>query len=242
MAILVLLSWNLKVLMSTTKLSVIILGQADHPHLKKAINSVKFANQVEVITSSKEIADFAQARNQALRQAQYDWVLFLDSDEELDQNSIPEIEKLIRQDLVSGATIIRQDIFYHQPLKHGEAGHIKLLRLGRKKSFSWQRPVHEIAQVEGRVEQSQIKLLHYAHTSFDDFISSVSRYARLEAQYRHDQGKKFKLAELLFFPPGKFVVNYVVKLGFLDGWRGLGYAFMMSLHSFAVRVNQYELA
>ena len=38
----------------------------------------------------------------------------------------------------------------------------------------------------------------------------------------------------------KFVSNYWLKAGFLDGWRGLIYAVVMSIHSLAVRVFIYE--
>jgi hypothetical protein len=104
--------------------------------------------------------------------------------------------------------------------------------------------VHELAQVEGQVSFSNITLLHYAHRNIAEFFSDVTGYAKLAAEYQNDS----KLPSILLtvktivFPLGKFIQNYFLKLGFLDGWRGLTYATLMSLHSLSVRVMSYENA
>lgn len=228
--------------MSTTKtqLSVIILSRPDDPQLEKAQRSVEFADQVLIIENSS-ITDFAQVRNQALSQVKHQWVLFVDSDEVLASSSIPMINNIIEKNQADGIWVKRSDVFYGQILKFGEAGQMKLLRLAKKNVMSWRRPVHEVAQVRGRVESSQIQLYHQAHHTVDDFIQRVTYYAQLEAQYRLQQGTDFSLLELVVWPWVKFFYNYVLRLGFLDGWPGLIYALMMSVHSLAVRVFIYEL-
>ena len=72
-------------------------------------------------------------------------------------------------------------------------------------------------------------------------MTSIINYAEIEAKYRIKLNYKLNLLSLITFPVGKFINNFLLKRGFLDGWRGLSYALMMSLHSFCVRIFQYEL-
>ncbi len=225
---------------STVKISIIILFKKKDVKFKQALHSAQFAQEILAIKNT-HITDFSQIRNQALKKATHKWVFFLDSDEIIARNSIPEIKKIIQNDSADGIRVHRQDIFYHQTIKHGEAGNMKLLRMGKKNKMSWQRPVHEIAIIDGITHNSTIQIIHQAHKSIDDFIASIINYAEAEAQYRINLNKSPSFLQLIMFPIIKFIHNYILKKGFLDGWRGLSYALVMSLHSFSVRVCQYEL-
>ena len=57
-----------------------------------------------------------------------------------------------------------------------------------------------------------------------------------------NKSKKTIIKQMIVYPIGKFINNFILELGFLDGWRGLIYAFIMSLHSLWVRVYWYEKA
>ncbi|MFA7229330.1 MAG: glycosyltransferase [Melioribacteraceae bacterium] len=59
-------------------------------------NTIKIAEEYGAKTYHFEwINDFAAARNFALEKSTGDWILYLDADERLDQNSIPELKKII---------------------------------------------------------------------------------------------------------------------------------------------------
>ncbi len=225
---------------STVDISIIILFKQRDEKLQQALDSSKFAKEIITVENSS-IIDFSQVRNQVLKKATYPWVFFLDSDEVITPESIAEIKKIIRNNQVDGVIINRQDVFYNQIIKYGEAGNIKLLRMGKKDKMTWKRPVHEVAIINGIVEDSNIKIIHQAHSSISDFLTSVTSYAEIEAKYRASLNKNPNILQLIIFPIIKFIHNYLLKKGFLDGWRGFSYALMMSLHSFNVRVFQYEL-
>lgn len=186
------------------------------------------------------ISDFAAVRNQALAHANHEWVLFLDSDEVLPTDQQDRLAQLLQDTTAAGYWITRKDIFRGQPVNHGE-GTIKLIRLLRKSQAKFTGTVHEIATVSGTVAESQLVIDHYAHDSITSFLNKVQRYAQLAAtQKSHTFWKN--VWELCCYPPGKFIWNYVWKQGFRDGWAGLVYAILMSLHSFFVRIYRYEHA
>jgi len=187
------------------------------------------------------IRDFSRLRNWAIAKVKTRWSLFLDSDETIDQQSWRKIKQLLKQNrpLVNGYLLKRQDIFLGRPLKYGETGQIYLLRLGKTEFMRYQRVVHEIAGVDGMTDKTEILIQHFAHKNIKQFLTKIFNYAQLEANQRHTWRLVLWL-QLLFYPLGKFVNNYFIKLGFLDGMRGLVYASLMSLHSLLVRIYQLE--
>ncbi|HZZ98437.1 MAG TPA: glycosyltransferase family 2 protein [Candidatus Saccharimonadia bacterium] len=184
--------------------------------------------------------DFAAQRNYALSLCTKTWVLFVDEDEEVPQNLMAEIAEAILRDDNNGYMLHRNDIFMNRELKHGETGNIRLLRLAKKSAGNWERPVHEVWQVTGNIGVLSSPLIHRAHPSISAFLDKINAYTSIEANYRKNLGKRTSLFELLVYPHAKFFQNYLFRLGFLDGIPGFTMAFMMSLHSLAVRIKLYE--
>ena len=52
----------------------------------------------------------------------------------------------------------------------------------------------------------------------------MERYARMMAEHMHAQGRRAHLFNLFANPFWRFLRGYVLRGGFLDGWRGLIYA------------------
>lgn len=241
--------------------SIIILAHRADDRLLASIESAQFANEVIIIDNNSNtnwpqlpahlhfvvvpyltpITDWSTVRNFAMTHTTHDWVMFLDSDEVITVESIPSISNLIEKNVFDGALVMRSDIFKNKQLKYGEAGAMPILRMGKKSVMKYERPIHEEARVEGKVTASDITLLHHSHLSIAEFFNTISDYARREALFRQEQGERLWLPSIFLLPLGKFILNYIGKLGFLDGFPGFIYAFMMSLHSLFVRIYQYEL-
>jgi glycosyltransferase involved in cell wall biosynthesis len=237
----------------TTKLpvSVLILAPSldkltayQQKQLDRAVNSAYFAAEVKVIYHRQPISDFAAARNRALKQAAYEWVFFLDSDEWFGAESHEAIAGLLSNQHVSGIVIRRIDMFHDRALKYGETGKHYLLRFMRKDHSYFIRPVHELAMVHGIVTRSELIIWHESHQSIGHFWQSICRYSELEATWRANQDmqvSKIKIIwQLCTYPVGKFIYNYLWRLGILDGWAGVVYATMMSFHSLLVRIFWLE--
>lgn len=183
---------------------------------------------------------FGEQRNIALSYVKTDWAMFLDVDETVSPQLAKEIQNAISKTDYVGFYLHRQDTFMNKILNYGETSKVALLRIAKKTAGKWERSVHEVWTVSGKTKTLQNPLFHTPHHSIHSFIEKINRYTSLEAILRQKQGKRFSFIGLILYPLGKFVYNYVVLLGFLDGFPGLAQAWMMSFHSLVLRVKMYE--
>ncbi len=239
-------------------LTAIILAHQEHHKLLDAIHSVSWAEEVLVVWTAQTPAphiqaanirvvhwpqtaiDFAQIRNQAIHTAHCDWIVFLDSDEELAPDTASKIQHLLQIPNVHGAYFHRRDIFLGQMLRWGEVHDVRLVRLFRKDVGQFERAVHEVACIKGQVIDSDVIILHRAHDSISAFFNKIIVYTQQEATLRRKHHEHVSILSLFLWPTGKFLYNFFWKLGFLDGWRGFIYALLMSIHSFSLRALLYE--
>lgn len=225
--------------MKISDLTIVILTHRDDQKFKNAQESAQFAGEVLVIQNDEKVLDFSKARNDALKQVTTSWVLFLDSDETLPEESQQEIQKIIDANLYDAIRIKRTDYFLGKPLLHGEPGNTQLIRLFKTQKGRFVRKVHEVVESSGTVGDASFVISHFSHDSIKDFLNKISEYARIESQNRK-YSQLENTIQMCVYPDAKFILNYIFKLGFLDGYRGLVYAVLMSLHSFFVRVYYYE--
>jgi glycosyltransferase involved in cell wall biosynthesis len=185
--------------------------------------------------------DFAAQRNYGLEKASQDWVLFIDADERVSDQLAYEIQSLILQTTFQGFYTYRKDTMWGKTLEHGETGVIKLLRLGKKKSGKWVGKVHERWEISGKVGVCAHPLNHYPHPSVKDFLEKMQIYTDLRALELYEKKVKVYWWHIILYPKAKFFLNYIIRLGFLDGAAGMVHAIMMSLHSFLVRGKLWTL-
>jgi hypothetical protein len=189
---------------------------------------------------SQSLKDFASQRNFALTKAKNDWVMFLDADEVISKELALEITSVLNQPNIYGYYFYRLDNYYGQILRFGEIGQTKILRLARKNAGQWQRPVHETWLINGNTNILNNPLIHYRPDLVNGFFNRFLLYCPLDSKSLNQEGKPFSYFRLFFYPLAKFIRNYYIRLGFLDGTLGLFHAYLMSLQSLTVRIYQRE--
>lgn len=206
--------------------------------------SVKIAKKhnAQVFTRSLD-GDFSAQRNFGLSKVTNEWALFVDADEVVPPQLAKEIYQQTTQFLttVNGFYLKRKDVLWGKELKHGETNHVKLLRMGRKEKGVWEGKVHERWKILGETATFQNNLLHFPHPTVREFLFEINHYSTLRAMELKSQNKSVSFTTVLAYPIGKFFLNYFIRLGFLDGTRGIIIALMMSFHSFLVRGKLWQL-
>lgn len=203
------------------------------------IPNVSLFPQVKIVKNGGELTDFSRARNAAIEQAKHEWIFFLDSDEVVEKDAEQKMVQIL-QSKHAAFTVRRKDVFLGKVLHWGEVGHVYIPRIFRRQTVKYERAVHEVPQITGLLSTSSITLYHSAHESISSFWQKMVGYIQIEAKVRKSKHQDIAWWQLLVWPIGKFLFNYVIRLGILDGWRGLIYAVLMSVYSFGERALLYE--
>ncbi len=240
-------------------LTVVIITKNEASHLTTCLQSVKFADEIIVIDDNssdetRQIANqhgarviqnslagnFSMQRNIGLQKAIGKWVLYIDADEQVSPELADEIKKKILGSKCEGYALKRQDRFLSRILRHGETANVRLVRLGKRDAGKWTRNVHEVWNINGNVEELKTPLLHSPHESIHEFLHDINQYTGIEKNLRRAKDRGASFSELVLFPVGKFVKNFIYHRGFLDGFEGFVMAYMMSMHSLILRVKLRE--
>jgi glycosyltransferase involved in cell wall biosynthesis len=245
-------------------ISTIILTKNEEKNIERCLASLKFVDEIIVVddlsqdktvelTKGKHAVvyeralanDFAGQKNFAMQQAKGDWILFVDADEELSKELADEIQKITtdKDNNIEVYHLRRRDFFWGTELKYGETSSARntgIIRLMKKGVGKWNGTVHETFQPTGSTGKLSGFLNHYPHQTIREFLQEVNYYSTVRAKELYKQGKKPNIFVTVAWPLGKFLYTYFFKLGILDGAAGFVYAFLMSFHSFLVRVKLEE--
>jgi glycosyltransferase involved in cell wall biosynthesis len=230
---------------SQSGLSACIITYNEADRIEACIRSVAFCDEIIVVDShsvdaTRERAaalgarvierDWPGYRSQkqfAVEAARHEWVLSLDADERVSGALRSEIEALRSQGFPAyhGWSIPRITDYFGRFLRHGNAYPDRLVRLFDRRRGRWTgREIHENTTVEGRVGRLHGHLEHFSYRSLSDHQARMQRYADLMGRSLHESGRRCGLAAVLLNPAWRFVRGYLLRLGFLDGWRGLVFA------------------
>jgi len=247
-----------------SRLSVTIVAWNEEERLRACLESVAWADEIIVVDGestdktvalAREFTDrvwvrpwpgFAAQKNLALEQASGDWVLSLDADERV----TPELRERIARILAGAAadapaadgySLPRRNMFWGRWVRHGGLYPDYQLRLFRREAGRFvDDAVHESVRVDGRVEALPEALLHHSYRSLEDFVQRSNRYSTLAAGAWLARGRRAGLADLIFRPLGRFLSMYIIRLGFLDGWRGFVLAVLYADYVFLRMAKAWE--
>jgi len=234
---------------SVSGLSACIITFNEADRIEACLRSVAFCDEIIVVDShssdaTRELAaalgarvierDWPGYRSQkqfAVDAARFDWVLCVDADERVSPQLRAEITALRAQGFAAAAgwSIPRITEYFGRFLRHGNAYPDRLVRLFDRRRGGWcGYEIHENTRVAGRVGRLRGHLEHFAYRSLGDHQRRMQRYADLMAQALYAQGRRCGLTRVLLNAHWRFVRGYLLRLGFLDGWRGLVFALIES--------------
>jgi len=184
--------------------------------------------------------DFASQRNFGISKTQYNWVLSLDADEKPNKKLIRFLSHFDKHQY-KAYSFKRQDIFLGHTLTHGENAYLNFTRLFNKNYGQFTGQVHEIWTTKKHIQKTNLIIKHYSHQTIKSFIQKINFYTNIRSQEMYSHKIKVNIYQIIFLPIGKFIEDYFLKLGFLDGTAGIIMALCMSFHVFLNKAKLWHL-
>jgi len=233
------------------KISALIITYNEIGYIEKCIESVSFADEIIVVDSystdgtyeyllnhprvrviQNPFKNFTAQKSFTVKQATNDWVLFLDADEVVPENLQNEIRATINNNPKHVAYwFYRKFMFQKQRLRFSGWQTDKNYRLFRKSKarFSDKKIVHETLVVDGKSGILKEKLIHFCYKSYEDYKLKMIKYGRLKAKESFYKEKKFNYIYIVIKPLWKFFNHYFLRLGILDGKKGITICYLNAL-------------
>jgi glycosyltransferase involved in cell wall biosynthesis len=164
---------------------------------------------------------YADQRNFATSCAANEWVLVLAPDEELSSELQTALLDWKRRAPKSAVYEVARRTWYLGKWIHHSGWYPDWQRrLYRRNTAKFTGLIHEALRFEGMPGRINGDLLHYTVRTFEEHQAKVEHYSTLAAQQLLEAGKRSWRWALWLATPWSFFQNFVLRGGFLDGYRG----------------------
>ena len=190
----------------------------------------------------RESLGSAAQKNYGMDRASHDWILVIDADE----RATPELRDEVLEVLSGkpdrwGFRINRRNLVLGKTMNWGLLRWDHVNRLFHRKHARYpNRRVHAELIVDGPTGTLTNPLTHYYVRSFQHMANKMERYGRWSAAQMYLEGKTSGPLQIIINPLWRFLREYVVLAGFLDGVAGLGVAVMHAFYTFQKHLNLWE--
>lgn len=230
--------------MAHTRLSACVITFQEEDRIADCVRSLAFCDDIVVLDSGStdrtpEIAESHGARvlqnlpfpghreqkQLAVEKAAHDWVLCLDADERVTPELRAQVEELQRDGFRGAAyEMPRRNHYLGRVMRWGLVAPDRKIRLFDRRRARWggTNP-HDRVEVEdgGEVARLRGAIEHLSYRDFAHHRKVIDSFTRIAAAALRDQGRRPRISDLALRPIAMVFKGLVLKLGFLDGWRGL---------------------
>jgi glycosyltransferase involved in cell wall biosynthesis len=166
---------------------------------------------------------YTNQKNYANSQAAYSCILSLDADEALSpllKQSILKVKTAWKDD---GYTMNRLTNYCGKWIRHGGWYPDIKLRLFDNRKGKWKGElIHEEIVMDRGASVGELEgdLLHYSYYSIGDHVKQANYFTDLAAKELFWRGKRASLIKITLHPCIRFIRDYFIRLGILDGYYG----------------------
>ncbi len=246
------------------KISAIIIAKNEEHNIGRCLASIKDCVEEIIVLVDDKTTDktieiirtfptvrfyiinwkgYAQTKQYAVDLTKNEWVLWIDADEALTENlktELNEFKSSIPEH--SAYSMPRKSFFLGKWIKHCGWYPGRVTRLFNKKKAKFSdTQVHEHLVVEGGIGELSSDINHYTDPDIKHYFYKFNEYTSLAAEDLLNNGRKFKITDLLFRPIIIFFKMYIIKLGFLDGIEGFVLSVFSSLYVFTKYCKFWEI-
>lgn len=240
------------------KASVYIICQNEERHIKRVLKSVKDFDEIIIVDSGssdktldiaseytnkiyhQEWLGFSAQKEYAKNLCTNEWVLNLDSDEELSIELKKEIEQTIADNIVDGLDVKINGKYlggFNSPLVKFN----RRIRFFRKQNGHYPaKLVHESIVVKGKIKKADGFIRDYGAVDLKTHLEKTNLYSSLRAEEKFEKKKSPSILKLIFIMPLAFIKSYIIKRSFLNGKRGFIGAINTAYYAFLKEAKLYE--
>ena len=225
------------------RISLVVITFNEEKNLARCLDSVKdVADEIVIVDSNstdntvivaakynarvfqQAFIGYGEQKNFGTQQASNNWILSLDADEELS----PQLKKSILE-MKSGPAcnvyeMPRITNYCGKWIRHCGWYPDRQTRLYDRTKGKWEeKKVHEYWRPDSFTDKKGLlkgDLLHYSFTSISQHLKKIEKYSELAAIAAVADGKNVSLLKLALYPKWRFITDYILRLGFLDGFYG----------------------
>jgi len=220
-------------------LSVAIITKDEERNIAGCLSSVSFADDIVVVDSGStdktvKIAEKLGARvftepwkgygaqkNSAIEKCRHAWVLIIDADERVPEESVPAIVKAIGEDRAQAYSFKRKNYLHGKWMRHSGYWPDSQIRLVDKGRGAFRAAIHERWETDGSVSELDACIDHYGFSGYSDMLKTLNDYSTISAREMHASGRRAGPLSPIVHGVGMFIKIYLIKKGFLDGMDGL---------------------
>jgi glycosyltransferase involved in cell wall biosynthesis len=241
-------------------LSVAIITKNEEEKLPDALMSVSFADDIVVLDSGStdrtvEIANNFGCRvfveewkedgpqkNSAVTKCRYEWVLVIDADERIPDETKKEIIKIVNNhDSADAYSFSRKNFLHGKWIKHSDWWPDYTVRLFKKSMGEFHFLTHGKWLTKGVVKKAATPIEHFSFSNYSDMFNILNERTTITAKELFRAGRKATVTTPLLHGASVFLKTYILKRGFLDGFDGLVIALTTAGGSFLKYAKLLEL-
>lgn len=165
---------------------------------------------------------YSEQKNQGNALAKFDYVLSIDADEALSDELKKSILELKQKGFSGAYRFNRLTNYCGQWIHHSGWYPDAKVRIFNRNQVKWTGAIHETLTLENtQVQPLKGDLLHYSYYTEAEHYRQIEKFTNIAAQDYFEKNKKVPTIKLWLSPAAKFIRDYVIKRGFLDGKAGL---------------------
>lgn len=233
---------------SSPELTAVILTLNESAYIAECVRSLAWADRVIVFDSYSQdetvalaeaagadvlqspFENYAQQRNAALAAVNTDWLFFVDADERGTSDLAAEVRRVMGGRPETGWYVPRDNYIFGK-LTRGAGWYPDYqLRLFKHGLVHYERPVHELAIVQGDIGYLQNSLIHHNYRDKAHFQAKQKAYTDYDASILKQQNIHPRPQNYILQPWRQFWWRYVTLQGYKDGWHGIKLSLYMAYY------------
>lgn len=240
-------------------ISAIVLTKNEEKHIETCLKSVKFCDEIIVIDSGSTdktiqitrkytdqiykvpFTNFSSLRNIGKEKAKFNWILYVDADEEITKNLQDEILKTLKNLHNDYSCFFIERNNYYLGTQWPVTDKVERL-FKKSRLVEWFGSVHESPKINGEKGSLKNKMIHRTHNDLEEMLTNTIVWSGFEARERFKTSHpKITWWRIFRVMTTSFWDYYIIQKGFKVGVLGLIESIYQAFSSFVTYSKLWEL-